>query len=481
MKIKRHSLTIVPARDRVLIRPFLPTEERAREIADRVLALSAREVARLLANVERQFSDRHFDIESVFRRNFEAMRSVLPQEHALSEKTKLLLGSYFSSEYALESAALFNPSIIAHPDQSGVPSGSIRFIMSLRATGEGHISSIEFRSGVINRAGHVTVVAAGDFVTEPTLVPDPAYDKALFALKLDEMRDHTSVSDRVLAPLPEQFSRSQLLESIQNFKVQLGREFNQEQERSISAIRWLAESNYEVRFDPDIQLSERIIFPASSNESNGIEDARFVRFTDNDGEVTYYATYTAYNGQAILPQMLETKDFLHFDIRTLNGPAAQNKGMALFPRRINGRYAMIGRQDNQNLFLMSSDHPHFWYDADKILGPEQPWEFVQMGNCGSPIETDHGWLLLTHGVGPMRRYCVGAVLLDLKDPSRVIGRLKKPLLEPKENEREGYVPNVIYTCGGMLHNGTLFIPYAMSDYASSMASVRLDELLNAMA
>ena len=480
MKIKRHPLTIAPARDRVLIRPFLPTEERAREIAARVLTLSAREVARLLTNVERQFSDRHFDIGSVFHRNFAAMRSVLPQKNTLSEKQKLLLGSYFSSEYALESAALFNPSLIAHPDQSGIPPGATRFIMSLRATGEGHISSIEFRSGVINGKGDVTVNDAGNFVTEPVIIPDSAYDKALFAFKLDEMRDHTPVSDQVLGTLPKQFNRSQLLESIQQFKAQLGRDFNQEEDRSVSAIRWLAESNYEVCFDPDIQLSERTIFPASSNESNGIEDARFVRFTDNDGEVTYYATYTAYNGQVILPQMLETKDFLRFDIRTLNGPAAQNKGMALFPRRINGRYAMIGRQDNQNLFLMFSDHPHFWYDADKILGPEQPWEFVQMGNCGSPIETEHGWLLLTHGVGPMRRYCVGAVLLDLKDPSRVIGRLAKPLLEPKENEREGYVPNVIYTCGGMLHNGTLFIPYAMSDYASSMASIPLDDLMNAM-
>lgn len=473
-------MTIAPARDRVLIRPFVPVPDRARSIIERVLTLPPGRANRLLADVERQFSGRHFDIHAVFRRHHGYVSHLLPQDRELSEKQELLIGSYFTSEYALESAALFNPSIVLAPDQSGLPAGAVRFVMSLRATGEGHISSIEFRSGTIDSEGQVRLEPASEFVTEPTLVPDPSYDKILFATKLEEMRDRTSVSEEALAPLPDQFTRSELLGAIDTLRQRLGREFNQEENQSVSAMQWLAESNYDVVFEEGVNISERIIFPASSNESNGIEDARFVRFTDLDGEVTYYATYTAYNGEVILPQMLETKDFLRFHIRTLNGPAVQNKGMALFPRRIDGRFAMVGRQDNENLFIMFSEHPHFWFDAEKLLGPIEPWEFVQIGNCGSPIETERGWLLLTHGVGPMRRYCVGAVLLDLENPSRVIARLREPLLQPNENEREGYVPNVVYTCGALAHNGTLVIPYAMSDYASKIASVALKELLDAM-
>lgn len=478
--VRRHPVTIAPTPGRVLIRPFIPGDSRAQRIIERVLTLPGNEVHRLLEDIKRRFSRRHFDIHAVFREHFAAAISRLPQEWEFSEEQELLIGSYFTSEYALESAALFNPSMVPHPDQSGLPTGSVRFIMSLRATGEGHISSIEFRGGTIDTHYNFKLDPVSEFVTEPHFAPDPTYDKKLFLRKLDEMHNHTPATDEVLSPLPEKFNRSELLSAINALSERLGRELNQEEERSVSIMCWLAESNYDVGFHKEIAVSERIIFPVSSNESNGIEDARFVRFTDNDGKVTYYATYTAYNGRAILPQMLETKDFLHFHIRTLNGPAVQNKGMALFPRRINGHYAMVGRQDNENLFIMLSEHPHFWYDAKKILGPTHPWEFVQIGNCGSPIETDRGWLLLTHGVGPMRRYCVGAVLLDLDDPSRVIARLAEPLLEPNENEREGYVPNVIYTCGGMLHNDTLIIPYAMSDYASSIATVKLSELLDAM-
>jgi predicted GH43/DUF377 family glycosyl hydrolase len=245
-------------------------------------------------------------------------------------------------------------------------------------------------------------------------------------------------------------------------------------------MHWLAESNYEIHFAPSSKMSERIIFPVSPNESNGIEDARFVRFVEDDGSIMYYATYTAYNGRVILPQLIETVDFLNFRALTLNGQAVQNKGMALFPRRIDGRYVMLTRQDDENLYLAFSDNPHFWGDSQLLEEPQQPWEFVKLGNCGSPIETEAGWLVLTHGVGPMRKYCIGATLLDLDDPARIIGRLTEPLLRPEGNEREGYVPNVVYSCGSLIHNGQLILPYGISDTASSIVRIELSELLTAL-
>lgn len=251
-------------------------------------------------------------------------------------------------------------------------------------------------------------------------------------------------------------------------------------QRTRECIRWLAKSNYQVTFAPATTLSQRIIFPVSPNESNGIEDARFVRFREEDGSMIYYATYTAYNGHAILPQFIETKDFRSFAVCTLNGQAVQNKGMALFPRRIHGRYAMISRQDDENLFLMTSDNVHFWNEPRLLRRPVHPWEFVKIGNCGSPIETSEGWLVITHGVGPMRRYCIGAILLDLEDPTRVIGSLREPLLEPTGGEREGYVPNVVYSCGAMVHGGRLILPYAVSDTSSQIVTVGLASLLAEM-
>jgi predicted GH43/DUF377 family glycosyl hydrolase len=245
-------------------------------------------------------------------------------------------------------------------------------------------------------------------------------------------------------------------------------------------MEWLADSNYEVQFSSDVALSERIIFPVSTNESNGIEDARFVRFTDDDGTVTYYATYTAFNGQDILPQLIETKDFEHFRVLTMNGNAVQNKGMALFPRRIHGSYAMLSRQDDENLFIMHSDRPYHWTDPEIVLRPAEPWESVKVGNCGSPIETEAGWLVITHGVGPMRKYCIGAALLDIDDPTKVIGRLREPLLAPNENERDGYVPNVVYSCGSLIHDNELILPYAMSDHSTAVISVSLESLLSAL-
>jgi predicted GH43/DUF377 family glycosyl hydrolase len=368
---------------------------------------------------------------------------------------------------------------VPHPDQSGLPKGATRFVMSLRATGEGHISSIEFRSGVITKDNDINIDKPSEFVADPEIIENPTYDKKSFETKLWEIGIDNEYSDEIMGGLDGAFSFEQLSERIKQIKYSIGKK-NQRFTETIDAINWLAQSNHEVSFNPEIKLSERVIFPFFSSERKGIEDARFVLFTDDNGEQIYYATYTAFDGKNFLPQLIETKDFLHFRFITLNGIAVQNKGMALFPRKINGKFAMISRQDNENMFIMYSDDVYLWREKKTLIKPSYPWEFIQVGNCGSPIETDKGWLLITHGVGAMRRYCIGAVLLDKDNPSKVIGRLKVPLIEPHEDEREGYVPNVVYTCGAMLHNKTLFVPYAISDYATTFAFANVDRLLDRM-
>jgi predicted GH43/DUF377 family glycosyl hydrolase len=317
------------------------------------------------------------------------------------------------------------------------------------------------------------------FVAAPDLVPNALYEKTLFYRKLTELGINGTLTDQVMAALGDHFTLDDLGQTLRGV-LRNNRARQREFEPIAHAMLVLAKANYEIRFGPELNVSERIIFPSSPTETNGIEDARFVRFTHEDGRVRYYATYTAYDGRVVLPQLLETEDFLHFRVSTLNGPEVRNKGFALFPRMVNGQYAMLSRQDNENIYLMYSDMPHFWYSKELIAKPTYPWEFVQLGNCGSPIETEAGWLVLTHGVGPMRKYALGAFLLDLQNPARVIGRLETPLLEPNANEREGYVPNVVYSCGAVIHDRELVLPYAMSDYASTFATVRLDDVLNAM-
>ena len=469
-----------PDSARVLIRPFIPSPaKRVSDIISRALALSDEAVAAELKAMHTDFAARHFDIEQPLLANFEKVRGSIRSQRAISRERQLLIGGLFSGEYALESAALFNPSIVPHPDQSGVPAGGLRFVMSLRATGEGHISSIEFRSGLIAPDGTITVEPVSRFVTAPEIVPNPSYRKKPFTTKLQEMGVDGGYAAAVIASLGENFTLQELDQSVARVRREtkpVGRDLR----RALEVCRWLAESNYELNFPSRLALSERIVFPVSSNESNGIEDARFVRFSEDDGSVMYYATYTAYNGRVILPQLIETPDFLHFRVLTLNGNAVQNKGMALFPRRIGGRYAMLSRQDDENLFIMFSDSPHHWSDPQLLMRPAEMWESVKVGNCGSPIETEAGWLVITHGVGPMRKYCIGAALLDLNDPTKVLGRLREPLLSPDSNEREGYVPNVVYSCGSLLHGRELILPYAMSDKVSAVASVSLDDLLGAL-
>jgi predicted GH43/DUF377 family glycosyl hydrolase len=382
-------------------------------------------------------------------------------------------------EYSIESAALFNPSIVPHPDQSNLPDGSLRFIMSLRATGEGHLSSIVFRSGVLDATNTILFDTISDYVVTPDIHLDPVYDLNLFRLKLQEMQTDNAVMHHLLNQLPDTFSYYRLKKNIEALRA--NPVFSEEQQnRTFESIFWLANSNYEVHFDPNHLISEHIIFPSSKIESRGIEDARFVQFFNDDGQVTYYATYTAYNGVSILPQLIETKDFMQFKISTLNGQAVHNKGMALFPRKIRDRYVMLSRQDGENNRIMFSDNVHFWQESEIIQEPTHPWEFIQIGNCGSPLETSEGWIVLTHGVGPMRQYCIGAILLDLENPAKVIAHLEQPLLVPHEEEREGYVPNVVYSCGSLIHNNELVIPYAMSDVMSGIATVRVDKLISCM-
>jgi predicted GH43/DUF377 family glycosyl hydrolase len=473
----RHDLSLVPESSRVIIRPFIPSEiHRVTTIIGRALALTENEATCELVTLRAEFDTRHFDIDSLLLHHYQKVLPHIFTERPLSHDRQLLIGALFSGEYALESAALFNPSIVPHPDQTGLPGGTLRFVMSLRATGEGHISSIEFRSGRIAGDGFITLDPVSRFVTAPDILPNPRYLKKSFLTKLHEMCAESEYSSQVMSPLNEWFTLSELRKSIAGVheKIQPN---TLELTRTFDRIQWLADSNYEVRFPPNLSLSERIIFPVSANESNGIEDARFVRFTEDDGSVMYYATYTAYNGRSILPQLIETHDFVNFRILTLNGSAVQNKGMALFPRKVHGNYLMISRQDDENLFLMRSENPHHWNDPELLMRPAEMWESVKIGNCGSPIETEAGWLLITHGVGPMRKYCIGAALLDIDDPTRVIGRLRQPLIAPEGNEREGYVPNVVYSCGSLLHGRRLILPYAMSDKASAMVSVSLDALL----
>jgi predicted GH43/DUF377 family glycosyl hydrolase len=424
--LNRQALYLRPDPARVVVRPFKPATEprdlnptdktRANHIVERVLALDAATVSTQLAEVLDNFLGRHRNLLAKFAARAAEMEAALAPHASFTPEQRSLVGAYFMHEYSFEAAALFNPSIIAHPDQSGSPPGGRRFIMSLRAVGEGHVSSLTFRSGSIAFDGSVTVDPTARLASIPR------------------------VQGRTAGPDGE---------------------------------------SVELIFEPDEDLSERVIFPVTDSQSNGIEDARFLEF-DDEGVRTFYATYTAYSGKAIRSELLETRDFQSFRMSPLHGAAARNKGMALFPRRIAGKYAMIARHDNENLYLIYSEDLRCWDGGTILVRPEFPWEFVQIGSCGAPIELDEGWLLLTHGVGPVRRYSIGAVLLDKTDPAKVLARAREPLVRPDASDREGYVPNVVYTCGGMRHNDRIILPYAVSDTFSNFATIEIAALMRIM-
>jgi predicted GH43/DUF377 family glycosyl hydrolase len=478
LNIKRRKEKFLSLPARVITKFYLPGDEnRARHIIDRVISLSEDEVNVTLEEIIAGFSTRHKNVWQIFRKNFDEVERYLPTDMKISDDRRALIGAYFTHEYSIQAAAFFNPSIVDHPNQRDVEKGERRVILSFRSTGEGHISSIEFRGGVLDKNNELRLDKVSHYVETPEVVKNPTYDNNTFRLKLEDMEALNEVSRHILDRLPDHFGFHNLNRSVQKELDSHPEPYPMLRE-TIDKILWLARSNYELKFRKDRKISEKVIFPVSENESRGIEDARFVRFVYENGEVKYYATYTAYNGFNILPMILETTDFVTFRIKTLNGKAVQNKGMALFPRKINGRYMMISRQDGENMFIMSSDNIHFWHETTLLNEPKYPWEFIQIGNCGSPLETEAGWILLTHGVGAMRKYCIGVCLLDLDDPSRVIGRLPEPLLCPTEDEREGYVPNVLYTCGAIIHNDELIIPYSMSDTASGIAVIPVKSLLS---
>jgi predicted GH43/DUF377 family glycosyl hydrolase len=484
LAVTRTSTRLLPDPNRVITKPFLPGEHvfpdgqsRVETILNRILGLSEAEVVSTLTNTRQTFDHRHTNLTGVFQRSFELVAGYIERPRDLSAERRLLIGAYFTHEYSIEAAALNNPSIVAAPDQSGLGQGDLRFIMSLRAIGEGHISSIEFRSGVIGTDGRVRMDEPGPHPSTGSRTA-AIYDKAFFSMRLRELGAMNEIADDILDSLTDRFTIGQIEAAI----LDLDR---QGVDRSIAfettrIIHWLASSNYTVTFSASSEVSERVIFPAGPTESRGMEDARFVRFTDDHGSVSYYATYTAFDGHQILPQLIETPDFVSFRIATLGGIRATNKGIALFPRTIDGRYAALSRYDNQNTYLMFSDRVRFWDEAEKLQVPKQTWELVQIGNCGSPLETDAGWLVITHGVGPMRQYALGAILLDIDDPRRVIGHLDQPLLLPDDGERDGYVPNVVYSCGSMIHGDLLVLPYGYADEATRVATVPVGDLLNSL-
>jgi predicted GH43/DUF377 family glycosyl hydrolase len=484
--IKRTRHRLLPDARRVLAKPYHPGEElilpgqsRAQLLITRILAIPEAQIAALCADVLERFENRHDGFADTLERHFELVAQHIPKSARVTPERRTLIGAYFTHEYSVEAAALFNPSIVLAPDQQGVPRGASRFMMSLRAVGEGHLSSIEFRTGMFDAAGGITIDDASTRLVGGLRTAPTDFKKSSFRAKLLELGVDNALSARVLDPLADRFTLDHLETSLAAFveKVDTPPAISFE---TVKVIRMLASSNYVTSFPTDTDPSERVIFPAGPHESHGMEDARFVRFTGEGGEVVYYATYTAYDGFEILPQLIETKDFARFTISTLNGAAAQNKGMALFPRRIGGKFVMLSRKDRENLHLSTSDDVHHWDDVTELFRPQNPWELMQIGNCGSPIETQAGWLVLTHGVGPMRRYAIGALLLDLEDPRRVLGYLPRPLLEPDEDEREGYVPNVVYTCGAIVHQDQLIIPYGLADSRVGIAQLALSELLGAL-
>ncbi len=454
--------------------------EKDKGIIQKVLTMDQEESESVLQFVLSKFAVRHRNVTKTLEKHYQLVKPFLAElktkPKTISTHKKLLIGSFFTMEYSLESAAFFNPSVVEAPNQHGLVEGKKRIIISFRAIGEGHISSIVFRTGVIDSNGDFEFSPVGGRIDEASFVKQHTYDTAPFARKLKDMKVSKKLSNMVLKDLGETFIYLELRKAVEQALAQ--NTLTMEKQVELKEIMWLADSHYDIHFSLDTDISERVIFPVSEMEKNGVEDARFVKFVDDHGKVTYYGTYTAYDGHAILPKMIETHDFYSFKIRPMHGEGSQNKNLALFPRKINGNYVMLSRIDGINNYISFSDSLTIWENPIKIQEPLYPWEFVQVGNCGSPMETEKGWLVITHGVGPLRTYSLGASLFDLNDPTKELGRLREPLLVPSQDEMEGYVPNVVYTCGAIICDDNVIIPYGMSDYASSIVTIPLDSLLS---
>lgn len=477
--IKRHHTKVYPDSKRVIARFFFNGEQRAKEVIQHVMKLNDDEVFSIVSPLLQDYSRRHRNITKVLYRNCNRIKTIIQSLDIkfddLHQNRRLLLGAYFTHEYSIESAAFFNPSIVEDPDQSDLEEGQKRLIISFRAVGEGHISSIAFRKAIIDKDQNIQVLPVGNYVDEAEIIRSAIYKREMFFEKAAVSRIDQTVLGQLSEKLPEEFDYVALRRLVIDSQRT---EPDDMKKLAYEKVLWLSDSYNEITFSLDTDISDRVIFPISELERKGIEDARFVKFTDDNGNIIYYATYTAYDGSMIMPKLLQTSDFYNFKIRPLHGAGAQNKNLALFPRKINGRYAMLSRIDGWNNYIMYSHDINLWEKPQLLQRPQHPWEFTQIGNCGSPLETDHGWLVITHGVGPMRKYCLGASLLKLDDPSIEIGRLKRPLLVPNSEEREGYVPNVVYSCGAFINNGQLILPYGLSDYGSAFASVNVNALLD---
>lgn len=478
--VERKQVKVFPDTKRVIARFFFNGEPRAKEVISRVMRLDEHKVFSIISPLLQEFSKRHRNITKILYRHCNKIKYIVEGlDYDFDELTtwrRLLLGSYFTHEYSIESAAFFNPSIIEDPDQSQLDYGQKRIIISFRAVGEGHISSIAFRRAIIDKDSNIEVLKCGNYVDEAEIIRNTTtYEKELFLEKIVTARIDAAVIKELKTHLKEKFDYDTLKRTILDLQY---RQKSDVKKTEYEKILWLSDSYSNIGFSLDTDISDRVIFPISELERKGIEDARFVKFTNTDGSVIYYATYTAFDGALIMPKLLQTTDFHNFKMRPLHGDGARNKNLALFPRKVNGQYTMLSRIDGCNNFIMYSKDINLWENPMLLQQPIHPWELTQIGNCGSPLETDQGWLVITHGVGPMRRYCLSASLLKLDDPSIEIGRLREPLLVPNQDEREGYVPNVVYSCGGIINNGKLVLPYGLSDYASSFATIDLNALLD---
>lgn len=471
MKVNKSDIRFYPT-PKAVINQFLhlPGTDRVKNIIERVKKFSEEEVKDLLVEVMKDFASRHRNIEDVFTEHFDKVSNQSQENISVfSDSRKILLGAFFTKEYSIQAAALFNPSIVPHPDQQGLKPGEQRFVISLRATGEGHISSIVFKTGIVDDALNIKLDEGSGYYTNLKKNNEAIYGKDFIKKRAAFF---PGFKMEMLESLPDNFTATQAMQLLRNLK-------DDSVSSSIKQLEEIFDTNYELKSSSGLPLGEKVIFPNAKAECMGMEDVRFVKFTNTENSY-YYGSYTAYDGRSIRTQMIETKDFDVFKIRTLYGPAVSDKGMALFPEKVNGKYVMITRQGGEKISIMFSEDLYFWQNYQLLMEPEYEWELVQLGNSGSPVKTDKGWLLLTHGVGAMRTYVISAILLDLNDPSKIIGRLDKPLIKADESEREGYVPNVVYTCGLLRHNNSLIIPYAVSDSATGFVTVDLNELLDEM-
>ncbi len=481
--VTRTEIDLQPDPQRVITQLFVPGEElpsdasRASPLMQRVLDTVGDETDELLADVMARFVGRHPALATTLADHFAEVAGRLGSRPRITPAQQALLGAYFTSEYAVEAAALCNPSMVAHPDQAGLAPGQTRFVLSLRGVGEGHISSIQFRTGTVDAAGGVVVDPPSGLLARGH-IHCSAHQKDRFATLVLAAGAGGEIATMILDALPPTFSTAEL-------EVVLGSLHGQVLSRrvarhAVEVFRSTAADHYRVDFGTRTQLDERILFPHGPRESHGMEDARFVRFSDGSAPATYFATYTAFDGAQVAPQLLRTDDFTSFRVSPLTGPAAQNKGLAIFPRLVDGRYVALSRWDRERTALTTSQDAHHWEEAVAVQVPTQPWELVQIGNCGAPIETAEGWLVLTHGVGPLRTYSIGAALLDLDRPDRLRAHLATPLMVAEGAERDGYVPNVVYSCGGMRHGDRVVFPFARSDRTTGVALIDLEGLLDCL-